>query len=67
MFHADPTSEEYQDIDAEYIDKIPEVEFWDRTKKNLFIFEDINFKRLKADQNNSSIGTMATFTTTATT
>ena len=50
VFHADPTSEEYNDIDAEYIDYIPEVDYWDRTKKNLFILEDINFKRLKADQ-----------------
>ena len=50
VFHADPTSEEYGDIDAEYVTEIPDVDFWDRTKKNLFILEDINFKRLKADQ-----------------
>ena len=50
VYHADPTSEEYGDIDAEYVTEIPEVDFWDRTKKNLFIIEDINFKRLKADQ-----------------
>ena len=29
VFHADPTSEEYNDIDAEYIDYIQEVDYWD--------------------------------------
>ena len=50
IYHADPTSEEYSDIDAEYVTEIPGVDFWDRTKKILFILEDINFRRLKADQ-----------------
>ena len=51
IFHSDPTSKEYTDIDAEYIyDEIPEVDFFDENVKNLFILEDINFKRLKRDQ-----------------
>ena len=50
IFHSDPTSKEYNDIEAEYVDEIPEVEFFDETVKNLFILEDINFKRLKRDQ-----------------
>ena len=51
IYHSDPTSKEYTDIDAEYIcDEIPEIDFWDENVKNLFILEDINFKRLKRDQ-----------------
>ena len=50
IYHSDPSSKEYNDIDAEYIDYIPEVDFWDEDVKNLFILEDINFKRLKRDQ-----------------
>ncbi len=47
---ANMTSEEYNDLDAEYVDEIPEVDFFDRSMKNLFILEDINFRRLKRDQ-----------------
>ena len=50
IYHNDPSSEEYNDVDAEYVTEIPEVDFWDKNLKNLFILEDINFKRLKRDQ-----------------
>ena len=50
IYHNDPTSEEYNDVDAEYVSEIPEVDFWNKNMKNLFILEDINFKRLKRDQ-----------------
>ena len=46
IYHSDPSSKEYNDIDAEYIDYIPEVDFWDEDIKHLFILEDINFQRL---------------------
>jgi len=50
IYHVDPSSEEYGDVDAEYVQDIPEVDFFDKSLKNLFILEDINFNRLKQDQ-----------------
>ena len=50
IFHSDPTSKEYSDINAEYIDEIPEVDCFDENIKNLLILEDISFKRLQKSQ-----------------
>ncbi len=50
IFHNDGESEEYSDVDAEYVDEVPTIDFFDKTQKNLLIFEDINFKDMKRDQ-----------------
>ncbi len=42
----DPTGydiEEYQDVDAEYVDEVPTIDFFDKTAKNLLI---LRFRRL---------------------
>ena len=50
IFHNDGESEEYSDIDAEYVDEVPTIDFFDKNQKSLLIFEDINFKDMKRDQ-----------------
>ena len=50
IYHNDPESEEYEEVDAEYVDEVPTIDFFDKTQKNLLVFEDINFKAMKRDQ-----------------
>ena len=50
IYHNDPESEEYTDIDAEYISEVPTIDFFNKDEKSLLVFEDISFKDLKRDQ-----------------
>ena len=50
IFHNDGESEEYEAVDAEYVDEVPTIDFFDKTQKSLLVFEDINFKDMKRDQ-----------------
>ena len=50
IYHNDPESEEYHSVDAEYIDEVQPIDFFDKDQKNLLVFEDINFKDMKRDQ-----------------
>lgn len=47
IFHNDGESEEYEQIDAEFIDEVPTIDFFDKKEKTLLIFEDIPFKDMK--------------------
>jgi hypothetical protein len=50
ILHNDPNSQEYGLIDAEYIEELPPIEFWDKKKKNLLIIEDVDMKNMKKEQ-----------------
>ena len=50
IYHNDPESEEYEQVDAEYVDEVPTIDMFDKTQKNLLVFEDINFKDMKRNQ-----------------
>ena len=48
LVHNDKDSAEYNNIDLTYFDdKIPSIDEFDSTKKNLLIIEDIDFKNMK--------------------
>lgn len=50
IYHIDPQTREYDDMDGEFIDEIPNIEEIDPSVKNLLIIEDINLKSLKKEQ-----------------
>ena len=43
-FHNDPSSKEYQNIQADYVEELPPIEEIDPEIMNLLIIEDIDFK-----------------------
>ena len=57
IYHNDNSTLEYQDIDAEYVDEIPDIQFFNddeesnvNTRRTLFIIEDIDYKSLPKQQ-----------------
>ena len=50
IYHNDPESEEYEQVDAEYVDEVPTIDMFNKNEKSLLVFEDINFKDMKRDQ-----------------
>ena len=48
-YHNDPESEEYEQVDAEYVSEVPTIDFFNKDEKSLLVFEDINFKDMKRD------------------
>ena len=50
IYHNDPESEEYSQVDAEYVDEVPTIDYFDKNEKNLLVIEDINIKDMKRDQ-----------------
>ena len=50
IFHNDPTSKEYQNIDCDYVEELPIIDDIDENIKNLIIIEDIDYKNIKKDQ-----------------
>ena len=47
ILHNDPSTKEYQNIDAEYLEEgLPEIDEIDPEVKNLLIIEDIDYKNL---------------------
>ena len=50
IYHNDPESEEYEQVDAEYVSEVPTIDFFNKDEKSLLVFEDINFKDMKRDQ-----------------
>ena len=50
VYHNDPTSKEYQNIDCDYVEELPIIDDIDENIKNLIIIEDIDYKNIKKDQ-----------------
>lgn len=50
LLHADLRTMEYDDLDVEKLDKVPQISFFDPTEKTCFIMEDIAFGRLLKDE-----------------
>ena len=44
IFHNDPSSKEYQNVQADYVEELPPIEEIDPEIMNLLIIEDIDFK-----------------------
>ena len=51
VYHNDPSSKEYQNIDCEYIEELPPIDEIDGDIKNLIIIEDIDYKIYKKIKN----------------
>ena len=50
IFHNDPSTQEYQNVDAEYVEELPPIEEIDPEVKNLIIVEDVDYKNMARDQ-----------------
>ena len=50
IYHNDPESEEYDQVDVDYVSEVPSIDYFDKNEKSLLVFEDINFKDMKRDQ-----------------
>ena len=50
IYHNDPESEEYDQVDEDYVSEVPSIDYFDKNEKSLLVFEDINFKDMKRDQ-----------------
>ena len=50
IFHNDPSTQEYQSIDAEYVEELLPIEEVDGNVKNLIIIEDVDYKNLNKNQ-----------------
>ena len=50
IYHNDPSSKEYDEIEAIHLEEIPPIDEFDENEKNLFILEDISFKDLNKAQ-----------------
>ena len=44
IFHNDPSTKEYQNVEADYVEELPEIDEIDPEIRNLLIIEDIDFK-----------------------
>ena len=47
VYHNDPTSKEYQNIDCDYVEELPIIDDIDENIKNLIIIEDIDYKNIE--------------------
>ena len=50
IFHNDPSTQEYQNIDAEYVEELPPIEEMDPEERSLIIIEDVDYKNLSKNQ-----------------
>ena len=50
ILHNDPSTKEYQHIDAEYLEELPDIEEIDPDVKQLIIIEDIDVKNIPRQQ-----------------
>jgi len=50
ILHNDETTREYQNVDAQYTDEVPQIEEISPDEKNVLIVEDIDYKNLRRDQ-----------------
>ena len=50
IYHNDPESEEYDQVDVDYVSEVPSIDYFDKNEKSLLVVEDINFKDMKRDQ-----------------
>ena len=50
IFHNDPSSLEYQNVDAEYVEELPPIDEMDINVRTLFIIEDVDYKNLGKNQ-----------------
>ena len=55
IFHNDSNSKEYQNVDAEYVEELPEISEIDPDTRNLIIIEDIDYKNMKNGKNQRSL------------
>jgi len=50
IFHNDPSTKEYQNIDAEYIEELMDIDEIDPEVRNIIIIEDVDYKNLNRNQ-----------------
>ena len=50
IFYNDPSTREYQNVDADYVEELPPIEDIDPETLNLLIIEDVDYKNLNRKQ-----------------
>ena len=50
IFHNDPSTQEYQNVDAEYFEELPPINDMDTNVRSLIIIEDVDYKNLNKNQ-----------------
>ena len=55
IYHNDPSTEEYQNVQADYVEELPQIEEIDPEIRNLLIIEDIDCKNMKNGRQQRSL------------
>ena len=50
IFHNDPSTVEYQNIDAQYVEELPPIDEMDANVRSLILIEDVDYKNLNKNQ-----------------
>ena len=50
VYHTDASSKEYQQLDCDHVEELPEIDEIDENIRNLIIIEDVDYRNIKKNQ-----------------